>query len=66
VAGRVGIPRPVDSVTEDCGNVQSWSMPNELWQRLAGAIKGNRELEPGDRAWHGDGDEVGKLLLGIN
>jgi len=41
-------------------------MPNELWQRLAGAIKGNRELEPGDRAWDADGDEVGKLLLGIN
>jgi len=41
-------------------------MPNELWQRLAGAIKGKRELEPGDRAWDGDGDEVGKLLLGIN
>lgn len=39
---------PVDTVTEDCGNVQSWSMPNELWQRLAGAIKGKGSLELGD------------------
>ncbi|XP_026831911.1 modular serine protease [Drosophila erecta] len=59
---RWGAGLPVDPVTEDCGNVQSWSMPNELWQRLAGAIKGKKgagELELRDRAWNWDG----KLLL---
>lgn len=59
----MGAGLPVDPVTEDCGNVQSWSMPNELWQRLAGAIKGRREL---GKWWIGGMEEDGKLLLCID
>jgi len=39
---------------------------NAKWVVAASRWCHKRELEPGDRAWDADGDEVGKLLLGIN